>query len=151
MHLSTIFVVSAIATSAVCALPLQAVDPSTSSDVLGDHIASDGSGGQLRVESSLRPRAPCLISCTGKRKPDAPRSNLDNQQSAHGGGNPQFAEGGSNQQPAQGESGQQPAQDGSQSGQSAVGFGPPRRAKTELPIDQNRVPWADISQTNRPS
>ncbi|KAJ3727735.1 hypothetical protein C8R42DRAFT_638863 [Lentinula raphanica] len=128
MHLSTIFVVSAIATSAVCALPLQSVDPSTSSDVLGDHIASDGSGGQLRVER--------------RRKPDAPRSNLDNQQSAHGG---------SNQQPAQGESGQQPAQDGSQSGQSAVGFGPPHRAKTELPIDQNRVPWTDISQTGKTS
>ncbi|KAJ3758066.1 hypothetical protein EV360DRAFT_70632 [Lentinula raphanica] len=63
MHLSTIFVVSAIATSAVCALPLQSVDPSTSSDVLAAHAASDGSGGQPRVESSLHPRAPCLISC----------------------------------------------------------------------------------------
>ncbi|KAJ3769827.1 hypothetical protein FB446DRAFT_746381 [Lentinula raphanica] len=65
MHLSTIFVVSAIATSAVCALPLQGVDPSTSSDVLAAYAASDGSGGQPRVESSLHPRAPCITESRG--------------------------------------------------------------------------------------
>ncbi|KAJ3727737.1 hypothetical protein C8R42DRAFT_346670 [Lentinula raphanica] len=67
MHLSTMFVVSAIAASAVCALPLQDVprsDPSTSLDVVSDQDPPanlDGSSVRVGAEtSSLYPRGQCL-------------------------------------------------------------------------------------------
>ncbi|KAJ3967572.1 hypothetical protein EV361DRAFT_929919 [Lentinula raphanica] len=68
MHLSTMFVVSAIAASAaICALPLQDVprsDPSTSSDLVSDHdhpANLDESSVRVGAEtSSLYPRGQCL-------------------------------------------------------------------------------------------
>ncbi|KAJ3769828.1 hypothetical protein FB446DRAFT_197171 [Lentinula raphanica] len=85
MHLSTMFVVSAIATSAVCALPLQdfslQVHPSTSSDVLGDHTDSEASGvqpGSSMAGISLYPRRPCLCfpcDCGAPKRDQPYRSN----------------------------------------------------------------------------
>ncbi|KAJ3727733.1 hypothetical protein C8R42DRAFT_638861 [Lentinula raphanica] len=65
MHLSTI-VVSAIAASAVCALPLQDLcDPNTSSNVVGNHPDSNVSGAP---EISLYRRGNCW---SGSNKPKA--------------------------------------------------------------------------------
>ncbi|KAJ3833517.1 hypothetical protein F5878DRAFT_665579 [Lentinula raphanica] len=90
MHISvTMFVVSAIAASAVCALPLQDVprsDPRTSSsDVLAsdhDHLANlDGSGSNVRA-SSLYPRGqlcPSHCCCDGGHDGQQTRTNGDGQ------------------------------------------------------------------------
>ncbi|KAJ3967573.1 hypothetical protein EV361DRAFT_485025 [Lentinula raphanica] len=90
MHLSTMFVVSAIAASAVCALPLQDVhrsDPSTSSS---DVLASDRDrpanldGSNVRA-SSLYPRGQlcpsrcCGFSCDRGQGGQQTRTNGDGQ------------------------------------------------------------------------
>ncbi|KAJ3817596.1 hypothetical protein F5880DRAFT_37404 [Lentinula raphanica] len=67
MHLSTVYIASVIAASAVCGLPLQNVYPSTSSNVLDKH-------------PDIYPRGQCC----GRQRPDtaSTRTNGAGEQSA---------------------------------------------------------------------
>ncbi|KAJ3842482.1 hypothetical protein F5878DRAFT_657578 [Lentinula raphanica] len=60
MHLSTMFVVSVVAASAVCALPVQNNHPSTSPNVQSEHPDSNGA---LTTGNSLHPRGQLCTSC----------------------------------------------------------------------------------------
>ncbi|KAJ3727732.1 hypothetical protein C8R42DRAFT_656376 [Lentinula raphanica] len=60
MHLSTMFVVSVVAASAVCALPVQNNHPSTSPNVQIEHPDSNGA---LTTGNSLHPRGQLCTSC----------------------------------------------------------------------------------------
>ncbi|KAJ3758065.1 hypothetical protein F5878DRAFT_645827 [Lentinula raphanica] len=87
MHFSTMFVVSAIAASAVCALPLQGVCPSTCPDVLADQPGLDGSSIRLSAKPSLSPRGQYipLGEGTNDQRPSTDEGSQSSQSRQKGG------------------------------------------------------------------